>query len=198
MELRGTPGAPRASTDHCRSFLLEGARQVVGWRKTMSGTHARTLSRRPGRRQHGNGRSYEVGRLLERAASGRFYLARAVKRSRSLPARVCLKVSASMDGWMRETYFAKLYGGDPRVLHIYDAFPAERSTSRFALVVPVCGMGPSRQLRQFAVSDQDRSDFVGGFPLACSPLPLGDLDEARAKKSETGLPLDVSGASSRG
>ena len=158
MELRGTPGAPRASTDRCRPFLLEGARQVVGWRKTMSGTHARTLSRRPGRRQHGNGRSYEVGRLLERAASGRFYLARAVKRSRSLPARVCLKVSASMDGWMRETYFAKLYGGDPRVLHIYDAFPAERSTSRFALVVPrlrngtipsttpVCGVRP-RSLR---------------------------------------------------
>src|SRR5207344_1273884 len=36
---------------------------------------------------------------------------------------VCIKVSASMDGWLREAYFGQLLDGHPRAIRVFDRFP---------------------------------------------------------------------------
>jgi hypothetical protein len=44
-----------------------------------------------------------------------------------VPETVCIKVSARIDGWLREAYFGQLLDGHPRAIHVYDAFPLVRS-----------------------------------------------------------------------
>ena len=50
---------------------------------------------------------------------GQVYLARRLGRARGVPAEVCVKVSARIDGWLREAYFGQLLAvapaGDPRL-----------------------------------------------------------------------------------
>src|SRR3712207_2081594 len=52
--------------------------------------------------------------LLGKGGFGQAYLARRFGRSTIIPDVVCLKVSARIDGWLREAYFGQLLDGDER------------------------------------------------------------------------------------
>ncbi|MGH9384142.1 MAG: protein kinase domain-containing protein [Vicinamibacterales bacterium] len=67
--------------------------------------------------------SYRVDRFLGQGGFGQVYLARRLGPSSRVPAAVCVKVSARIDGWLREAYFGQLLGDDPRAIRIFDAFP---------------------------------------------------------------------------
>jgi eukaryotic-like serine/threonine-protein kinase len=69
---------------------------------------------------------YRVDRLLGEGGFGQAYLARRLGRSRLVPAVVCVKVSARIDGWLREAYFGQLLDGHPRAIRVYDTFPLMR------------------------------------------------------------------------
>ncbi|HVO12329.1 MAG TPA: protein kinase [Vicinamibacteria bacterium] len=66
---------------------------------------------------------YCVLRLLGRGGFGQVYLARRVGASAVVPARLCVKVSPYIDGWLREAYFGQLLDDHPRAIRVYDAFP---------------------------------------------------------------------------
>ena len=46
---------------------------------------------------------------------------------RTCPRSVCIKVSARIDGWLREAYFGQLLDGHPRAIRVFDAFPLMRA-----------------------------------------------------------------------
>jgi len=47
-----------------------------------------------------------------------------------VPETVCIKVSARVDGWIREAYFGQLLDGHPRAIRVYDLFPLMRANGR--------------------------------------------------------------------
>ena len=76
------------------------------------------------------GLRYRIGRLLGKGGFGEVYLAERIGRSATVPDTVCIKVSDSIDGWIREAYFGKLLDGHPRAIGIYDMFPLMRADGR--------------------------------------------------------------------
>ena len=68
-----------------------------------------------------SGRSYQLDRLIGKGGFGEIYLATPVPSS-GLPSRVCVKISYSMNGWLREAYFAQLLDRQARALRVYDRF----------------------------------------------------------------------------
>jgi eukaryotic-like serine/threonine-protein kinase len=70
---------------------------------------------------------YRVERMLGEGGFGQVYLARRIGRSAAVPETVCIKVSARIDGWVRETYFGFLLDGHPRAIQIFDRFPLLRA-----------------------------------------------------------------------
>jgi eukaryotic-like serine/threonine-protein kinase len=76
------------------------------------------------------GLRYRVERLVGQGGFGQVYLAHRIGRSATVPDTVCIKVSDSIDGWIREAYFGKLLDGHPRAIAIYDAFPLMRGDGR--------------------------------------------------------------------
>ena len=70
---------------------------------------------------------YAVERLLGKGGFGQVYLARRVGRSSDVAEIVCVKVSARIDGWLREAYFGQLLHGHPRAIRVFDAFPLMRA-----------------------------------------------------------------------
>jgi serine/threonine-protein kinase len=98
-----------------------------------------TATRRPGAASAGlllaagdlvtspeTGLQYRVDRLLGAGGFGQVFLARRLGRSPRIPSVVCIKVSARIDGWLREAYFGQLLDGHPRAIRVYDAFPLMR------------------------------------------------------------------------
>jgi serine/threonine-protein kinase len=77
-----------------------------------------------------SGLRYRIGRLLGQGGFGQVYLADRIGRSTAVPEVVCIKVSDSIDGWVREAYFGKLLDGHPRAVGVYDAFPLMRQDGR--------------------------------------------------------------------
>jgi serine/threonine-protein kinase len=77
-----------------------------------------------------SGLRYRIGRLLGQGGFGQVYLADRIGRSTTVPEVVCIKVSDSIDGWVREAYFGKLLDGHPRAVGVYDAFPLMRHDGR--------------------------------------------------------------------
>jgi eukaryotic-like serine/threonine-protein kinase len=73
---------------------------------------------------------YRIERLVGQGGFGQVYLARRLGQSTTIPETVCIKVSDSIDGWVREAYFAKLLDGHPRAIAIYDVFPLMRASGR--------------------------------------------------------------------
>lgn len=57
---------------------------------------------------------YRIERLLGAGGFGQACLATRRGRSATIPEQVCIKVSARIDGWLREAYFGLLLDGHPR------------------------------------------------------------------------------------
>ena len=66
---------------------------------------------------------YVIERLLGQGGFGQVYLARRLGRSLVVPEIVCVKVSARIEGWLREAYFGQVLDGHARAIRVYDAFP---------------------------------------------------------------------------
>ena len=75
-----------------------------------------------------SGLQYRIDRLLGEGGFGQVYLARRLGRSTSVPSVVCIKVSARIDGWLREAYFGQLLQEHPRAIRVFDTFPTIRPT----------------------------------------------------------------------
>jgi hypothetical protein len=76
------------------------------------------------------GLRYRIERLLGRGGFGEVYLASRLGRSTAVPQTVCVKVSDSIDGWLREAYFGKLLDDHPRAIRLYDVFPLMRQDGK--------------------------------------------------------------------
>src|SRR6476620_10976035 len=70
---------------------------------------------------------YRTDRLIGEGGFGQVYLARRVGDSSVVPETVCLKVSARIDGWLREAYFGQLLDDHPRAIRVFDTFPIVRA-----------------------------------------------------------------------
>jgi serine/threonine-protein kinase len=82
-----------------------------------------------------SGRSYRLERLIGRGGFGEIYLATATPAG-TLPSQVCVKISHSIAGWLREAYFAQLLDRQARALRVFDRFvEAEATRSRYCLVM---------------------------------------------------------------
>ncbi len=72
------------------------------------------------------GLRYRIGRWLGSGGFGQVYLATRLDPHDEVPDQVCIKVSANIDGWLREAYFGLLLKGHPRAINVYDTFPLVR------------------------------------------------------------------------
>ena len=73
---------------------------------------------------------YRIERLLGAGGFGQAYLATRRGRSSTVPDTVCIKVSARIDGWVREAYFGQLLDGHPRAVRVFDRFPLMRANGQ--------------------------------------------------------------------
>ena len=69
---------------------------------------------------------YSIDRLLGKGGFGQVYLARRLGSSRNGAETLCIKISARIDGWVREAYFGQLLSGHPRAIRVFDTFPLTR------------------------------------------------------------------------
>ena len=76
------------------------------------------------------GLRYDIDRKIGAGGYGEVYLATRRDRSATVPRQVCIKVSAHIDGWLREAYFGQRLQGHPRAIQVFDPFPLVRSDGR--------------------------------------------------------------------
>lgn len=73
---------------------------------------------------------YGIEQLLGEGGFGQVYLARRIGQSAVVPEVVCVKISAHIDGWLREAYFGQLLDGHSRAIRVFDTFPLVRHDGR--------------------------------------------------------------------
>src|SRR4051812_42883501 len=66
-------------------------------------------------------RTYRLDRQVGKGGFGEVYLATPTPRG-GLPAKVCVKISDRLHGWLREAYFAELLAKESRALEVFDRF----------------------------------------------------------------------------
>lgn len=79
--------------------------------------------------------SYRVDRWLGQGGFGQVFLAYREGSSRTIPKKLCLKISTRIDGWLREAYFGQLLEDVPRAIRVYDAFPIVDASGRLRYVL---------------------------------------------------------------
>lgn len=90
-----------------------------------------------------SGLRYRVGAMIGAGGFGQVYLATREGSSSRVPERLCIKVSARQDGWLREAYFGQVLDGHPRAIQVYDAFPLfdRRDRLLYCLAIEHAGHG---------------------------------------------------------
>jgi serine/threonine-protein kinase len=73
------------------------------------------------------GLQFRVEGLIGEGGFGQAYLAERLGRSSIVPAKICLKVSPRIDGWIREAYFGQVLDGHERAIRVFDAFALMRA-----------------------------------------------------------------------
>jgi serine/threonine-protein kinase len=93
---------------------------------------------------------YRVEHLLGQGGFGQAFLARRLGRSATVPAQVCIKLSGSIDAWVREAYFGQVLEGHPRAIQVYEAFPlpVRGGLVLYALVLEYASEGDLRACLQ--------------------------------------------------
>jgi serine/threonine-protein kinase len=82
-----------------------------------------------------SGRTYSLDRLIGRGGFGEVYLATATPAA-GMPAKVCVKITDRISGWLREAYFAELLTREQRALRVFDRFAEmDGDQMRYYLVI---------------------------------------------------------------
>jgi eukaryotic-like serine/threonine-protein kinase len=89
---------------------------------------------------------YRIERFIGSGGFGQVFLAERLGRSTQVASTVCIKISAHIDGWLREAYFGQLLDDHPRAIRIYDAFPlpGDDGAMRYCLAIEYARHGDLR------------------------------------------------------
>lgn len=124
-----------------------------------------------------SGLRYRVGEFLGQGGFGQVFRATRLGRSTRIPVNVCIKISARLDGWVREAYFGLILKDHPRAIQVYDRFPLADEGRLFYCLVLECA---------------EHGDLSGYLALRSVPWR-----ESTARREIAGV-LDVLGRLHRG